>query len=203
MFTLEVQARDPKVTPDAIRVGGSIPAVLYGHKEPSTSITINTGAFEALWRDAGETSVIALTGLNGDKETLIRDVQVHPITGKVLHVDFYVLEKGKKITIAIPLEFVGESAAEKAGHSVVKVLHEIEIEVAAAHLPHSLTVDISALKSIGDHINAGDVKLPPTAELITDAEEILASVTGHETEPVEAAPAAEAAAAPVAPEQAE
>lgn len=195
MLALEVQVRDPKETPDELRARGIVPAVMYGHNEPAQSISVNAGVLEGVWRDAGETTVITLKGLKGDKETLIHDAQVHPVTGKLMHVDFLVLEKGKKIEISVPLEFVGEAPAEKAGHSLNKALHEIEIEVAPAELPHSLEVDVSALSEIGDHITAAQIKLPPSATLITDPEEFVVSVTGHEEEPAEESATAEAAPA--------
>lgn len=194
MLALEVQVRDPKETPEGLRARGIVPAVVYGHKEPAQSLSVNAGILEGVWRDAGETTVITLKGLKGDKETLIHDAQVHPVTGKLMHVDFLALEKGKKIEISVPLEFVGEASAEKAGHVLVKALHEVEIEVAPAELPHSLEVDISSLNEIGDHITASQIKLPKSATLITDAEEIIVSVTGHVEEPVEEEPKAEEAA---------
>jgi len=168
---------------------------MYGHNEPAQSISVNAGVLEGVWRDAGETTVITLKGLKEDKETLIHDAQVHPVTGKLMHVDFLVLEKGKKIEISVPLEFVGEAPAEKAGHSLNKALHEIEIEVAPAELPHSIEVDISSLSEIGDHVTAAQIKLPPSATLITDPEEFVVSVTGHEEEPAEEAKTEEAAPA--------
>lgn len=185
MLALEVQTRDPKESSDELRARGVVPAVIYGHKEPAQSISVSAGILESVWRDAGETTVITLKGLKGDKETLIHDVQVHPVTGKIIHMDFYALEKGKKVEISVPLEFVGEAPAEKLGHVLVKALHEIEIEVAPAELPHGLEVDISSLENVGDHIAAGQIKLPPSAVLITDPEEILVSVTGHVEEPAE------------------
>lgn len=195
MLALEVQTRDPKETPEQLRARGIVPAVMYGHNEPAQSISVNAGVLEGVWRDAGETTVITLKGLAGDKETLIHDAQVHPVTGKLMHVDFLVLEKGKKIEISVPLEFVGEAPAEKAGHSLNKALHEVEIEVTPAELPHSLEVDISSLTEIGDHVTAAQIKLPPSATLITDPEEFVVSVTGHEEEPAEEAKTEEAAPA--------
>jgi len=194
MLALEIKARDDKTA----RTDGVIPAVLYGPKEAAASISIDARQLESVWREAGETTVITLKGVGGDKDTLIHDVQLHPTTGKILHADFYVLEKGKKIEIAVPLEFVGEAPAEKLGHILVKTLHEIEIEVAPAELPHSLDVDISMLIEVGDHITAGDIILPKSATLVTNAEEIVASVMAfHEDTPqeipTEAAPATEVA----------
>ena len=160
-----------------LRASGRIPAVFYGPKEESTAIVVDAKVFGKLFKDAGETTIIKLKGLGDDKDTLIHDVQVHPVTDMPLHADFYVIEKGKKIEISIPLEFVGVAPAEKLGHIVVKAMHEVEIEVTPAELPQQLEVDISKLENVGDHITASEIKLPPSAELKTDPDEIVASVT--------------------------
>ena len=177
MLALEVKPRGDKESPESLRDGGFIPAVLYGPKEAAASISIDARKLENIWHEAGETTVITLKGAGADKDTLIHDAQIHPVTGKLVHVDFYVLEKGKKIEIEVPLEFIGEAPAEKLGHIVVKSLHEIEIEVAPAELPRSLDVDLSVLVDLESRITAADIKLPPSAMLITDPEEIVASVT--------------------------
>lgn len=197
MLMLEVKTRGAKDSIDDLRKGGSMPAVVYGHKEESTPISINSRVFQKLFKQAGETTIIKLSGLDGEKDTLIHDVQFHPVSGEPLHADFYVLEKGKKIEVNIPLEFIGESAAEKGGAVLVKALHEIEIEVSPAELPHHLDVDLSVLVNIGDHITAQDIKLPPSAELKTNPEEIIVSATQFHEEPVEAPAPAEGDAAPV------
>lgn len=194
MLTLEVKPRDAKQSPESIRKTGRIPAVFYGPKQAATAVSIDAAQLEHLWKQAGRTSVVTLSGAGEEKETLIHDIQTHPVSGRVLHADFYVLEKGKKVKLAIPLEFVGHAPAEKAGHIIVKALHQIEIEVAPAELPQRLEVDLAALSSVGDHILASHIKLPASATLITHGEEIVASVTEFKEEKQEAAAAAPAAA---------
>lgn len=191
MLALEVKSRDAADSADALRKQGVVPAVLYGPKEKATPIAIDTQKLEQLWKKAGETTIVTLTGVGEDKDTLIHDAQFHPVTGKLLHVDFYVLEKGKKVKIKVPLEFTGIAPAEKAGHIVVKTLHEIEIEVAPQELPHNLPVDLAVLKSVGDHIVARDIKLPPSALLVASPDEIIASVKEFKEESAEVAPAPE------------
>lgn len=197
---LSVQPRAAGERVEALRARGIVPAVVYGHKEAAQSISIDAGTLERIWRSAGETTLIKLTGLAHDMDTLIHDVQIHPVSGQVLHVDFYALEKGKKVEIAVPLEFIGESPAEKAGHVLVKALHEVEIEVAPAELPHTLPVDISTLHEVGDHITASQIVLPKSAVLVTDADEIVISVTEHKEESAEEAAPATEAPAEAAPE---
>lgn len=185
MLSLAVKARDAKEAVEDLRKKGQVPAVFYGPKEDATPIAIDSAVFDKVWREAGETTIVKLTGVGDEKDTLIHDVQFHPVTDKPLHADFYVLEKGKKITIKVPLEFEGVAPAEKAGHIVVKALHEVEIEVAPAELPHHLPVDMSSLANVGDHIMASQIKLPSSAELKTHADEIVVSITAFVEEKIE------------------
>lgn len=191
MLALEVTSRGEGESADALRARGLVPAVLYGPKEPTTPIAIDALRLQHVWREAGETSIVVLKGVGEDKDALIHDAQFHPVTGKLLHADFYVIEKGKKITITVPLEFIGTAPAEKQGHIVVKTLHEVEIEVAPAELPHKLEVDISSLANVGDHLLASQIALPASASLVTGADEIVASVKEFKEEPTETAPAPE------------
>jgi large subunit ribosomal protein L25 len=186
MLELVIKARDSKESSEDLRAQGVMPAVLYGPKEGATAISIDTRTFERLFKEAGETTIVKLTGVGEDKETLIHDVQFHPVTDRALHADFYVIEKGKKVTLNIPLEFVGSAPAEKLGHIVVKALHEVEIEVAPSELPQQLEVDISKLENVGDHITASQIPLPKSAELKTSPDEIVASITAFvEEKPLE------------------
>lgn len=188
---LEVKGRDAKESAEVVRSAGAVPAVFYGPNESATSIAIDVRELEKIWKEAGETTIVTLKGVGEDKDALIHDAQFHPVTGKILHVDFYVLEKGKKVKISVPLEFVGTSPAEKAGHIVVRALRSVEIEVAPQELPHKLSVDISILESVGDHILARNIPLPGSASLVSSADDIVASVKEFKEESVEIAPAPE------------
>ncbi len=188
MLALEVKPRVSGESPEHLRKSGSVPAVFYGPKQEATPISVDALKLQHVWREAGETTIVTLKGVGDDKDTLIHDAQFHPVTGALLHADFYVLEKGKKITINVPLEFEGVAPAEKAGHIVVKAMHEIEIEVAPAELPHHLVVDLSTLVNAGDHIVASEVKLPASATLKTHGDEIVASATEFKEEKEEITP---------------
>jgi len=182
MLTLSVQERKNNDSNETLREKGLVPAVFYGPKQDSISIAIDGMKLARVWKEAGETTLVKLTGAGDDMDTLIHDVQVHPVTGQLLHADFYVLEKGKKVTIKVPLEFVGAAPAEKLGGIAVKALHEVEIEVAPAELPHHLEIDMTKLEIVGAHITAKDIKLPPSASLLTDPEEIVVSIVEFKEE---------------------
>lgn len=198
MIELAVEGRGTSAA-DVLRDGGFVPAVLYGRLEKATPIAIDARALEKVWKEAGQTAVVTLTGVGDKKDTLIKDVQVHPVSGRLIHADFYALEKGKKIKISVPLVFMGEAPAEKAGHILVKAMHAVEIEVEPKNLPHDLPVDLSKLENVGDHILASQISLPQSATLITHGDDTVVSVTAFveekEAEPVVPAPEGEVAVA--------
>jgi large subunit ribosomal protein L25 len=121
---------------------------------------------------------------------MIHEVAYHPVTGKPLHVDFYVIEKGKKVTTNVPLEFVGEAPAVKSlGGTLMKIMHEIEIEAMPKDLPHEIVADISVLETFDSHITLADLKLPPGVTALGNPEDTIASIAEpkeEEEEPVEA-----------------
>lgn len=193
MLTLKVENRDSKTSPEDVRKAGKIPAVFYGKKEESTPISIPKVDFMKIWEEAGESTIVTLE-IVGDpandgarKESLIHDIDFDPITGEVRHADFYVFEKGHKVSVALEIEFVGESPAVKElGGSLVKVLYEVQVEAMPKDLPSNIEVDISSLKTFEDQVLAKDLKLPEGVALDIDADEVIALVSApREEEPEE------------------
>lgn len=176
MISITLEKRAPGAKLGSLRTGGKIPAVMYGPKNPAESVSVNEIEFIKAFRQAGESTVIVANLDGHEHETLVHDMDLEPVSGKIRHIDFLVLEKGKKITLHVPLEYTGESAAVKGGALLVKVLHELEIEAMPKDLPHNIEVDITALVNIESQIKAGDLKLPSGVELKTDADEIVAIV---------------------------
>lgn len=170
-----------------LRRDGKVPAVYYGAKQESTPVSVSAVEFNKVWHKAGESSVIILKDGSENHEALIHDVVVDSVTDQVLHADFYVIEKGKKVKVGVPIEFIGNSPAVKAGGILVKVLHEIEIEAKPADLPHNLEVDISSLVDYSSQILAQDIKLPAGVDLITKETEVIALVSEPKEEVEEVA----------------
>lgn len=153
---------------------GRMPAVVYGHKQESTPISLSIAEFTKILRDEGESSVFDLEGLDKKMQVLIHDVDRDPVTNVPRHADLYAIEKGAKIEVAVPLSFVGESMAVKLGANLVKVLHELPVECAPADLPHEIEVDVASLAEVGDQITVGDLKLPKGVTAQVDAEDVVA-----------------------------
>lgn len=194
MLTLAAKKRDKKDKPDVLRASGVLPAVVYGRKSASMPISVSSAEFQKVWKEAGYSSVVSLKGISGDIETLIYDLSINPITGKPMHADFYVIEKGRKVEVTVPLVFEGVAPAEKLGATILRVMHEIEIKAEAHAIPHDIKVDLAPLADIGVHITAGQVILPAGVELVTDADEIVVSAAAFKEEVVEPTPAPAAAA---------
>ena len=191
MITLTVEKREVTGTSGArgVRRAGLVPGIVYGAHKEATPVSVEVRAFDKVLRAAGESSIVMLDGIGESLPTLIHDVDLDPITHRPRHIDFYAVTKGEKVEVAVPLTFVNESPAVKAGANLVKVVHELEIKADPMNLPHDIEVDLSALATLGDQIRAGDLKLPHGVELMIDAEEVIALTQEVVEETEEAAPA--------------
>ncbi len=189
MLILEAQTRSGSEDLAGLRKEGKMPAVFYGKKTESTPITLVQKDFVKAWRVAGESGVVTIKSEKGTVDTLIKDVDIDPVTDSVRHADFYVFEKGKKLEVSVPLEFDGVSAAVKdLGGILVKALHELKISADPQHIPHEVMVDIGALETMDSVIKAGDLKLPAGVDLIENPEEVVAAITKPKEEVEETAP---------------
>jgi len=182
-FSLPVEirkVRGKKLT--KLRSEGKLPAIMYGPKEEATPLTIDKIAFEKLLKQAGESSVVVLSGLDTPKEVLIHDVSFDALRGGIVHVDLYAVEAGKEITVHVPLEFIGEAPAVKLGGTLTKVLHEIEVTCMPANLPQHIDVDVSVLDDFEKQIHVKDLVIPKGVTLETDVEGVVALVQAVEEE---------------------
>lgn len=188
-FTLEAQPRTKTGKGlAALRAGGALPAVVYGPKHDAQAIALDARAFAKVFRDAGESSIISITGLGEEFDVLIHDVDEDPTTGAIRHADFYAIEKGKTLELAVPLEFIGEAPAIKLGAVITKVLHEVEIEALPRNLPQHIEVDLSHLANLDDQLHVRDLVVPEGVTIKNDPEDVVA-VASEVKEEVEEAPA--------------
>lgn len=140
-----------------LRKTGWTPATVYGKDFESQSIQVNTVELGKVFDEVGESGLIDL--MIGDKKypILFRNPQYHPLEGNLIHVDGYKVNLKEKITATVPIEFVGESPAVKAGNVLIEVTDEIEVEALPADLPEKIEVDISKLENLEDQITVADL----------------------------------------------
>ncbi len=172
----------PRTAKEKTKVG-YIPAVYYSAHAKSTPIFVDSIAFGKVLTGAGESSSITLATEHGPESVMIQDVQRHPVKGTIIHADFYVLEKGQRVHVKVPLIFTGESAAVKAGGVLVKVMHELSLEADPSKLPHDIEVDLGLLAAASDVIHIKDITLPTGSTLyhVHDTD-IVASITAQHEE---------------------
>lgn len=184
-MTLQLNAT-PRVS--GAKIDAMIPAVMYGKHAQSTPIFINTIAFTKIYKEAGESNMISLN-LDGKAENvMIQEVQVDPVKGHIRHADLYVIEKGQKVHVAIPLQYIGESFAVKnLGANLVKTMHELNVSGDPTLLPHEITVDIGALAELNSNILVRDLALPKGVELYhVSPDDVVASVVAQVEEDLSA-----------------
>jgi large subunit ribosomal protein L25 len=135
---------------------------------------VSAAEFLKVFKSAGESTVITLTGLPEETQVLVHEVTEHPVTSAFEHIDFYAIEKGKKVEVSVPVVFTGVAPAIKElGAQLVKVLHEIEIEALPNNLPHEIVVDLGTLMAIGDQIYVRDITPPTGVTFITDGDDAI------------------------------
>ena len=164
-----------------LRKQGIVPAVLYGPKLKNISLEVDLKEFEKVYQQAGGSSLIQL--LVGEKKflVLIQIVEIEAVSQKPIHVDFYQPKLDEEITATVPLVFEGEAPAVKElSGTLVKNIHELEVEALPQNLPHEIKVDISKLKTFKDDILIKDLIVPKEVKVLKEPDETVVFVSEPE-----------------------
>ena len=192
-----------KVSTKAVRNAGKVPCVLYGGEKP-LHFSANELAFKNLvYTPNAHTAVIELE--DGKKfEAVLQDIQFHPVTDKILHIDFYQLFKDRPVTMNIPVRLEGNSPGVRNGGRLLFRKRKLSVKALPDLLPDFITVDISKLKIGGtisvetlltddytimhpDNTSVVQVKASRTSVADEDEEEEEEATEGGEATPEEAA----------------
>lgn len=180
MISLQAKTRESlgKKTKSIKRSGG-IPAVVYGPGVKNVNVQVDEKEFKKVFQKAGESSLIELT-IEGEKEkrpVLVAEIQKDPLSGKIIHVDFFQASLKEEVEVAIPLIFEGIAPAEKdLGGTLNKNITELPVKALPQNLPHEIKVDVSLLKTFEDHILVKDIALPANVQALKNPDEIVAAV---------------------------
>ena len=162
-----------------LRTAGLIPAVMFGPDTPSNSIQVEQRELLKVLREAGSTALIDLyvDDETKPKAVLAREIQRNPVTGHLLHVDFYQVRLTEKVKTTPRLEFVGESPMAKSGIGVlIHGMNEVEVECLPTDLISSITVDLSSLEGMDDNILISDLSVPPGVTILADPDDVVVSI---------------------------
>lgn len=167
-----------------LRRDGLVPGVVYGPVVSETvSVSVNSRDFNKFFMKHGHSTIFTLKWDGGSQPVLIREVQRDPVRQDILHADFFA--PNMTMTLRQSVQVSLHNAAElEAGGVMQTILNEIEVEALPSDLPNEIVVDISGLVSVGDSIHVSDIEAPGGVTIITDAEEMVASVVA-EAAPVE------------------
>lgn len=176
-----------KAASKALRKSGMIPAVVYGENEPTVSITISPKVVaKIISSESGLNSVIFLQreGTDIKRHVIIKDVQRHPVTGRLQHVDFLRVDPTHKVRVKVPVRLLGVPYGVKTQGGMVDFVHrELEIECLPSLIPAHIDVDINALK-VGDSVRFDQLTLASTLRIIGESHEVVAAVHGKPAEEV-------------------
>ena len=161
-FNLTAGIRGVDENTKHLRADKKLPAVVYGKTQEAISLTLDYSEFLKMFRNAWESSIINLKVGKKDIEVLVHSFQQEPVSGDYIHIDFYALTRGEKLTTKISLNFIGDSAAIKEGCILSENVKELEVSVLPKDLIESFDVDLSLLKEAGDVIKLSDLGIDTT-----------------------------------------
>jgi len=171
----------------AMRSQGLIPAVIYGHGQPTVSVTLNEHEVELAIQHGERLLEVKTKGKRKVETVLLKDVQWDTFGQVVLHVDLTRVDLDERVNITVPIVLRGTPAGAVDGGIIQQSAAEVAIEVAAGDMPDDIRISVTAL-AVGDSLHMSDLELPTGATLLTDAEALICSVTVI-AEEVEAEPA--------------
>ena len=186
----------------ALRRSGITPIHVYGRGGDPLSLQADTHELVQTLVAAGRTSPLTVKVGVDAHFVMVQQVQRHPVTERLLHVDLLRVSRTERVRAAVPLRFEGEApGARLDGAALSEDLHEVEVEALPTSIPHELVIDLSALTEGDSAIHAGDLDLPAEVSLATDADAVVARIvqshvapSEEEEAPVESAAATEAPA---------
>ena len=179
-----------------LRREGIIPGVLAGHGD-STPVQTERHAFELGYRRWGGTSLLSLEGLpGGAAPALIHHVSRHPVTGRMVHIDFQRVSLTEKAHAEVPLHYVGECPAVKnSGAVLLHAMDRISIEAFPQDIPRRIDIDLSALVEIDDSLHVRDIRVDATkVRILDDPDELVVKAQAARVEEAVAPKGATAAA---------
>ena len=177
-ITIEAQPRTAlgkKVR--ALRRTGATPIHVYGRDMDPLSLQADTRDLVHTVTEVGFTTPLTVK-VNGDAHfVIVREIQRHPVSELLLHVDFMAVSRTERREASVPLHFEGEPpAAREEGAMLAEDMHELVLEALPTDMPAALTVDVGTLVDADSVIHAGDIALPPGVTLVTEPDALVARI---------------------------
>jgi large subunit ribosomal protein L25 len=161
-----------------LRAAGIVPGVVFGKKAGSVAVQLDAKVLDTLYRAAGRTSLVALT-INGGASTsvVIKSIQRNPLTGRILHVDFFAPDLTHEMTADIPISFSGTApGVEASGGYLLTSLDHLKVRALPSDFPHEISVDVSSLVDLDTAILVRDLAVGGKVTVLNEPDELVAKV---------------------------
>ena len=181
MTTISASERERvgKGSARAARRAGLVPAVIYGNKKDPVGITMEAREITKIVHQPGIFGRLLEIDVAGTKSTVLtRDIQFHPVSDVVMHLDFLRVSQSATVAVAVPVEFINEGKCPgiKIGGVLNVVRYEVELNCPATAIPEKITIDLDGVK-IGDSIHISAIPLPEgVSPTITDRDFTVATL---------------------------
>jgi large subunit ribosomal protein L25 len=182
--TLEAEQRNPGKKGDArkLRRSGRVPAVYYGPAQEPMSLAVDPDVLIRLFQTTGDRNTVVQLKVDGtDYPALVREVQRHPVTREIQHIDFYCPPTDRAIEVMVPVMAVGKPAGAILGGRLRIIRREVRAACLYNKIPVNFEVDVSHME-VGDMVRASEVKTPSGVELVYDNDFNVVTVYGQRAE---------------------
>ena len=182
--TLEAEHRNPGKKGDArkLRRSGRVPAVYYGPAQETMSLVVDPEVLVRLFQTTGDRNTVVQLKVDGsDYPALVREVQRHPVTREIQHIDFYCPPKDRAIEVVVPVTTVGKPAGEIVGGRLRIIRREVRAACHYTKIPVNFEVDVSHME-VGDMVRVSEVKTPSGVELVYENDFNVVTVYGKREE---------------------
>lgn len=196
-----VRSETRRIGNKSLRSAGRIPAVIYGRQITPQNLSVDAKELDDLIHHGVSENILVDLTVKDDAKSkrlaLVQEVQHHPLTRKVLHVDFHEVSETELVSIFVPVETTGEAAGVKTGGGVLEhVLFKIKVRALPKNLPEQIVLDVTSLQ-IGQSIHIGEIKAAEGVEILGHKEAVVVSCAAPRAEVEETPAAADAAAGEV------
>jgi large subunit ribosomal protein L25 len=203
-LAVDVRTETGKGAAHRLRSKGFIPAIMYGGVNGNIPLAVNTyNLYRIVSKGGWETTLIELAlqheGTSKKIPVLIKDLQIDPLSRRLVHADFFEVNMAETVEVPIPFQVVGEAPGVKEGGVLESVTRELTVECLPGKIVDHFTIDISAL-NIGDAITVAQLSLGEDYKIINPPDTVIVTVTAPMAEEVAAPVEGVAAAAPAEPE---
>jgi large subunit ribosomal protein L25 len=160
-LNVEIRTANGKGATRRLRETGALPAIVYGLKREPLSVSVDSRVFEKKLRDSGmgKNTVFRISGVEGAPTAMLKDLQVHPVSRSIRHVDLLAIDLNQEIMAEVPIRVMGRAKGIVAGGKLQQLRREVRVRGLPMLIPSEITVDVTSM-DIGETLHVGELPYP-------------------------------------------